>query len=466
MSSVAVRSSPDCVLNDVHSQLNRTEVAEALRPVSVEAAASLLRQCARERRPLIPMGARHAMGGQQFLSGGVVLDTGGLDRILAFDPERGLIVAEAGVRWPALLAWLQRHPANARGWTLRQKQTGSDDFSLGGSIAANIHGRVLGAGPLVDDIEWLDIVGADGVLLRVDRVTEPARFADVVGGYGLCGLVTRACLRLVAGRTLRREVSLVRAGELMARFDEAIARGCEYGDFQFAVDPEGADFLDLGILSCYRPVDERPTPGLRELGRAGFERLLLLAHVDKARAFDEYARHYLGTNGQCYPAAAQHTGIDIAGYHAAIDRALGHRGSEMITELYLPRANFAKFMCAAARVLRDERANPVYGTVRLIERDGTTTLAWARERWACVVFNLHVEHRGNGPLEAAGTFRALIDCALAEGGSYYLTYHRWARPDQIEAAYPRLREFAGRKQACDPLGLFQSDWWRHLMRCL
>lgn len=454
------------LLNDVHSRLNRSEAAEVLRPVSIEAAASLVRQCARHGTPLIPMGARHAMGGQQFLDGGLVLDTAGLDRIESLDAERGLVVAEAGVRWPALLEWLRRHPANARGWTLRQKQTGGDDFSLGGSIAANIHGRVLGRGPLVDDLEWIEIVDADGARRRLDRAQERERFALVVGGYGLCGLVTRVCLRLMPGRTLEREVRLARVGELMAHFDDALARGCEYGDFQFAVDPASADFLDLGILSCYRPVDGAPTPALRELGRAGFERLLHLAHVDKTRAFEEYARHYLATDGQRYAPAAQHTGIDITGYHEAIDHALGHHGSEMISELYVPRARFAAFMASAAQALRRERADPVYGTVRLIERDTTSVLAWAREPWACIVFNLHVEHRGNGPLEAAGAFRALIDCALALGGSYYLTYHRWARPDQLEAAHPRIREFVDRQQALDPRGIFRSDWYRHLLRCL
>src|SRR3546814_13348097 len=84
------------------------------------------------------MGARHAMVGQQFLSGGRVLDLGALDRVTAFDDRRGLVTVEAGIRWPALLAWLAAHPGNARGWTLRQKQTGADDFSLGGSLSSEV----------------------------------------------------------------------------------------------------------------------------------------------------------------------------------------------------------------------------------------------------------------------------------------------------------------------------------------
>jgi hypothetical protein len=55
----------------------------------------------------------------------------------------------------------------------------------------------------------------------------------------------------------------------------------------------------------------------------------------------------------------------------------------------------------------------------------------------------------------------LIDLALGFGGSYYLTYHRWARIDQIRQAHPRMIEFLRKKECYDPDGRFQSNWWRH-----
>src|SRR3546814_16419973 len=107
----------------------------------------------------------------------------------------------------------------------------------------------------------------------------------------------------------------------------------------------------------------------------------------------------------------------------------------MITELYVPRSRLADFLGAAADGLRRRRAQVVYGTVRLVERDDDSLLAWAREPWACVVFNLHVRHDAAGLAAAADSFRALIDLALARGGSYYPTYHRWEARGQVEAAH-------------------------------
>ena len=133
----------------------------------------------------------------------------------------------------------------------------------------------------------------------------------------------------------------------------------------------------------------------------------------------------------------------------------------MITEVYVPRDRIAAFLEDARALLLERCANLIYGTVRLIERDNETFLAWARDRFACIVFNLHVDHTPAAIAAAADTFRALIDLAIAYRGSYYLAYHRWARKDQVEAGYPQMRRFLALKHEHDPLDVFQSDWYRH-----
>ncbi|WCE04641.1 FAD-binding oxidoreductase [Pseudoxanthomonas sp. JBR18] len=451
---------PAQLLNDVHARLNPTR-ARVLRPGNAAEACETVRASARAGLPLIAAGARHAMGGQQFLSDGQVLDTSALDRVIAFDNARGLVTVEAGIRWPALLAWLASCPDNTAGWTIRQKQTGADDFSLGGALAANVHGRGLCLAPFVEDVEDLVLLDTDGHCVQSSRSQRPDLFALVAGGYGLFGLVVQLTLRLTPRRTLRRQVSLARVGGLQRAFEDAIAQGCTFGDFQFAIDPRSEDFLDLGLLSCYRPVEGVEPGAPRHLQAEDFARLLLLAHHAPSRAFDEYADFYLATDGQHYASDAQQSGVYLDGYHAAVDRSLGHCGSEMITELYVPRGALAGFMGRAADSLRRHQAQPIYGTVRLIERDPTSVLAWARQDWACVVFNLHVQHGPAGVQTAAVAFRALIDDALWFGGSYYLTYHRWATREQVQAAHPRFAEFLRAKRALDPQERWQSDWYRH-----
>src|SRR2546423_739266 len=74
------------VVNDLHSQLNRTRVAGIVRPQNVDDLRAIVRRAGADAVPLSIAGGRHAMGGQQFGDGAVLLDTRDLDRVLALDP--------------------------------------------------------------------------------------------------------------------------------------------------------------------------------------------------------------------------------------------------------------------------------------------------------------------------------------------------------------------------------------------
>ena len=133
----------------------------------------------------------------------------------------------------------------------------------------------------------------------------------------------------------------------------------------------------------------------------------------------------------------------------------------MITEIYVPRAALPSFMAEVAERFRKNGVPIVYGTVRLIEQDDESVLAWAKQPYACIIFNLHVVHTPEGRERAAQAFRDLIDMGMARGGRYYLTYHRHARRDQVEACYPQLPEFLRLKRKYDPSERFQSEWYRY-----
>ena len=113
-------------------------------------------------------------------------------------------------------------------------------------------------------------------------------------------------------------------------------------------------------------------------------------------------------------------------------------------------------MADAAEALRDGDPLVVYGTIRLVERDDESLLAWAREPWACIIFNLHTVHDEAGLASSAEAFGLLIDLARMHGGSYYLTYHRFASPEQLEACHPRFREFVAEQAAVRPRRAFHE----------
>jgi FAD/FMN-containing dehydrogenase len=454
--------------NDTHSALNRTCISRLIEPRTVDDVVRAIQRARAQGTALAIAGGRHAMGGQQFLTDGSLLDMRRLSRVRAFDEEHGLLQVEAGITWPDVIrGYLSRPNGKACSWGIRQKQTGADRLTIGGAVAANIHGRCLTAPPFIGDIGSLEVVTADAQVVQCSRLERPELFRHVVGGYGLFGVVTAATLRLAPRQQVTRVVEMVDVEGLVGTLEQRIANGSLYGDFQFAIDPESPQFMRTGILSCYQPTGEYRVipPRQRRLSQSDWNRLLELAHRDKRRAFEEFSAFYLSTSGQLYWSDTHQLNLYLENYHAALDERLGSstNGGEMITELYVPRSRLAVFMEEVRRDFLARSVDLIYGTIRLTEPDRESALPWARDRYACVIFNLHVDHYPRAILNAQDAFVRLIDHAIAQGGSYYLTYHRFARPDQLVTCHPGIESFIATKQRLDPGGLFKSDWYGHLL---
>jgi FAD/FMN-containing dehydrogenase len=321
---------------------------------------------------------------------------------------------------------------------------------------------------MVSDVETFTLVVLDGELLECSRTQHADLFGLAIGGYGLFGPIATVTLRLSPRTLLRRSVRILDIEDAPAAARRRIDEGFLYGDFQFDVDPKSLDFLTKGVFSCYQPIEGHEDCAEAEFSREDWIKLLCLAHVDKARAFSMYAQHYVATDGQTYWSDTHQLGVYIDDYHAEVDRFTKSSGkcSEMITELYVPVERTVDFLRSAAATLIELNAEVIYGTIRLIDEDAETVLAWARGRRACIIFNLHVEHTPVGIERSGVAFRALIDLALERSGSFFLTYHRHATRDQLLAAYPRLPQFLKAKDAHDARGMFTSDWHRWLVRTL
>jgi len=458
------------LLNDVHSMLNAVWVGEIVQPTSLaEIQAAVC--AARERGLKISIaGGRHAMGGQQFAAGALHLDMQMLNHVLDGDAERGMLHIEAGADWPAII--VASHALglarDGRGWGIAQKQTGVDAVSLGGSISANAHGRGLMLQPLGADIEDLTLVNASGDVLRCSRDENPRLFSLVIGGFGLFGVIYSARLRLVPRQRLRRRVDIIDLDDALNAVFRRAEEGCVYGDFQFVIDADDSSFLRRGVLACYQPSgdDEIEAEQIADLAPDTWLKLLKLAHDDKRMAFKLYAQHYLGTDGNHYWSDTHQLSTYLPGYaeflaSTRIPDPNAPVESLLIGEHYVPHAQILEFMRRARELLRANGTEVIYGTIRSISRDTESFMPWARQDFACVVFNLRTLHTADGIARTVRSFRALNDAAIAVGGSFFLTYHRFASAAQVDEAYPEFRAFLAQKLHFDPDERFESEWYRH-----
>ena len=453
-------------VNDVHSQLNPTRVLKILQPRSPEDVRDIIRTAQKGRRAISICGGRHAMGGQEFGTDTALIDVRKLNRILSLNRETGIIEVEAGIEWPQLIdGYLARQGGDKRSWGIAQKQTGADRLTMSGTIAANAHGRGLKMKPFISNVESFVLVDATGMARTCSRTENAELFRLVHGGYGLFGVVTSVQLRLVPRTKVERVVEIRAVETLTAGFEKRIADGFEYGDFQFSIERDSDDFLHKGVFYCYRPVSiDTPIPiEEKQLTDENWKQLLYLAHTDEKQAFNRYADYYLWTNGQIYWSDLHQLSVYPDNYHREIDARLHapYPATEMITEINVPRQALKGFLDEVREDFRKNETELIYGTVRLIERDEQSFLPWAKQPYACTIFNLHTVHSPEGLKRSAEACRRLIDMAARRTGTYYLTYHRYATRDQIQRCYPEFPQFLRLKKKYDPEERFQSDWYRH-----
>jgi len=458
---------PESILvNDIHSQLNPTRVLGILQPRSPEDVREIIRSSRKDRKVISIAGGRHAMGGQEFGTDTLLIDVRRLNRILDLNQQTGVLEVEAGIEWPELIAgYLALQSGSGQTWGIAQKQTDADRLTISGTIAANAHGRGLKMKPFVSDVESFILVDGAGATHACSRTENAELFRLVHGGYGLFGVVTSVRLRLVPRSKVERVVEIRTVDDLIPAFGQRIADGFVYGDFQFSIERGSDDFLHKGVFSCYRPVSmDRPIPKEeKQLSDENWRQLLYLAHTDEKQAFKKYAEYYLSTNGQIYWSDLHQLSIYPDNYHREIDAKLHapYPATEMITEINVPRPTLKGFLDEVREDFRKNETELIYGTVRLIERDVESFLPWAKQPYACTIFNLHTVHSPEGLKRSADAFRRLIAMAARRGGTYYLTYHRYATRDQIETCYPEFVQFLRLKKQYDPEERFQSDWYRH-----
>ena len=146
---------------------------------------------------LLPVGAGRSYGDVCLLENGTLLPTrgpgitGGLDRLISFDPETGILRCEAGVTLAEILDF-----AVPRGFFL-PVTPGTKYVTVGGAIANDIHGKNHHvAGTFGRHVPCFELVRSDGTRLLCSPTQNAEWFAATIGGMGLTGLITWAEIRL------------------------------------------------------------------------------------------------------------------------------------------------------------------------------------------------------------------------------------------------------------------------------
>ncbi|MFZ0663513.1 MAG: FAD-binding oxidoreductase [Acidobacteriaceae bacterium] len=146
---------------------------------------------------MLPVGAGRSYGDVCLLGHGTLLRTrgpglsGGMDRLLDFDPATGILCCEAGTTLGEILDF-----AVPKGFFL-PVSPGTKFVTVGGAIANDIHGKNHHvAGTFGRHVPRFELVRSDGRHLICSAAQNADWYAASIGGMGLTGLIAWAELKL------------------------------------------------------------------------------------------------------------------------------------------------------------------------------------------------------------------------------------------------------------------------------
>ncbi len=429
------------------TQLNPIKVAKVETPTSVEELQTMI---AAESYLCIG-GGRFSMGGQTASLLATHIDMRKLNRVIDFSAERRIIRVEAGIRWCDI-----QHHVDPFDLSVKIMQTYSN-FTVGGSLSVNCHGRYVDSGPLILSVKSLDVVLANGELVHTSPTERPHLFFACVGCYNAVAVIVRAELELAENVAVKRNHKKMRREEYKSFFTNKIG-GNEDVIFHNG-DIYPPNYKNVRSVSWIKTT-EKPTVRTRLMPLANaypIERYFIGAF--SSGNFGKWRREFL-IDPILYTTKKIHWRNYEAGYDVLeLEPESRKETTYVLQEYFVPINEFDVFSSLMSEIFIKHKVNVINVSIRHAYADIGSLLAWAREEvFAFVVW--YKQGTSETDKDKVGVWtREMIDAVLSIKGAYYLPYQAHATSEQFHKAYPRAKDLFEMKKQLDPGNKFRNVLW-------
>jgi FAD/FMN-containing dehydrogenase/uncharacterized membrane protein YhaH (DUF805 family) len=436
------------IVDDV-TQMNPIAVAAAVAPVSLDELVEVVR---RSRGPLSIGGGRFSMGGQTASPSSLHIDMRRMNRVIELSPIARTIRVQAGIRWCDVQRFIDTHDLS-----VKIMQTYAN-FTVGGSLSVNCHGRYVGLGPLILAVRSITIVLASGECMRATPTENASIFFGAIGGYGGLGVIAEAELELDDNCRVERITETLPASRYVELFKQKV-RSSDKAVFHNA-DLYPPDYTCLRSVT-WEKTDRYVTLPLRIMRvEPSYVAFRYLFWTVSELPFGAWRRRRIFEPWFYAGQSPVHWRNYEAGYDVAeLEPTTRTRSSYVLLEYFVPVARFDEFVPKMGEIFRRFSVNVLNVSVRHAMADSGSMLAWAREEvFAFVIYYKQAVDKA-ARAEVGVWTRALVDAALECGGSYYLPYQPHATRAQFHRAYPRADELFALKAEIDPDFRFRNAFW-------
>ena len=437
----------DAVVNDV-TQLNPVRVQQVIAPTSVDEVVAIVKS---HSGPISIGGGRYSMGGQTATDGAVQIDMRQFNHVLSFSKERKEITVQAGITWHRLQEYIDPYDLS-----VQIMQTYSN-FTVGGALSVNCHGRYVGLGPLVLSVKSIRLVLADGEVVDASPQSNSELFYGAIGGYGALGVIVEATLGLADNVHVERQTVVMPLSAYRTYFVKNVRNNPDVIFHNADIYPTAFDTVRI---SSYVRTDKSVTVKERLIpvgAEYSTERHVMSVVADWPGG--KWIRQHLVD-----PWIFRREQVEWRNYEASYDvrelePASRVKSTYVLQEYFVPTDRLESFVPRMAEILNRHHVNAINVSIRHARPDPGTLLAWARTEVFAYVLYYKQGTTGADRREVAVWTRELIDAAIKEGGAYYLPYQIVATPQQFHAAYPNANRLFELKRRVDPTNKFRNRLW-------
>lgn len=435
------------IVNDV-TQLNPVIVAKVKAPRSIEELQTLIKE---NPQPICIGGGRFSMGGQTASPDALHIDMRKLNQVLEFSPQNKTIKVQAGIRWCDIQKLIDEHNLS-----VKIMQTYAN-FTVGGSLSVNCHGRYIGLGPLILSVRSLDVILPNGEMVHCSPSEKPELFYACVGCYNAIAIIAHAELDLTDNCAVQRQHSKMKRSAYKDFFFEHVRGNKEVIFHNGDIYPPY--YRNVRAVSW---VQTSKKPNVKT-------RLMPLASAYPLERYfiGAFAKSKLGKWRREYiidPIVFSRRKIHWRNYEAGYDvlelePESRRESTYVLQEYFAPVERFDEFSEKMAETFMRHSANIINVSIRHALPDSGSLLAWApQEMFAFVVwYKQNTDDIEKG--KVAVWTRELIDAALSVSGAYYLPYQPHATQEQFHAAYPGAQRLFELKKQHDPHYRFRNVLW-------
>jgi FAD/FMN-containing dehydrogenase len=439
---------PKTIINDV-TNINPIEINQVIVPTTTEEIKNAVKK---NSGPISIGGGRFSMGGQTATEQAVQIDMRNFNKILKLDTDKKQITVQAGIRWRDI-----QDEIDKKNLSIKIMQTYSN-FTVGGSLSVNVHGRYVGEGPIIRSVESIKIILADGKEITASRKENQDIFFAAIGGYGGIGVITEATLNLTQNGKIVREIKQLSANKYKNYFQSQIRDNKEAVFHNADIYPP--DYQDVSLETWYKT--EKPLTIETKLIPRDQKYWLepnAISSISTLPFGSEIRRKILDpliNKKDLVVWRNYEASYDVAQLEPTTPRLLF---TYVLQEYFVPVSKFDEFIPKMRKVFKKNNVNIINVSIRHALPDSGSYLAWAPEEVFSFVIYYKQKTTKSAKLSVKKWTQELIDAALSVNGRYYLPYQIHATQDQFKRSYPNFQKFFDVKKKYDPTNKFRNKLW-------